>query len=114
MEDKITELAHMGSWGNYMAKNYLAGVSYNELHIEEKDMSRLFKQAEDYEKACVDYISKDSKKIEDINEISDSEEGKLLMASIAILTTENRTDKTPSEVLEELQILKLKMYANNA
>lgn len=39
-----------------------------------------------------------------------TKEGKLLMASMAILTTTSRTDKTPNEVLEEIKYLAMKMY----
>ncbi len=37
-------------------------------------------------------------------------EGKLLMAALAIITTESQTDKTPEEVLEQCFDLQIKMY----
>ncbi len=37
-------------------------------------------------------------------------EGKLLMAALAFITTSNRTNKTPYEVIEELNIIKSDMY----
>ena len=48
--------------------------------------------------------------ITDINQIDIStEEGKLLFAAIAKITTESQTDKTPWEVIEQLNELKDKM-----
>jgi hypothetical protein len=50
-------------------------------------------------------------KITDVGEIDPSkEEGKLLMAALAIITTECRTDKTPYEVIAELNKLCEIMY----
>jgi len=44
--------------------------------------------------------------ITDLNEIKvDKDEGKLLMASIVKITTESQTDKTPNEVIEQLNKL---------
>jgi hypothetical protein len=41
--------------------------------------------------------------IQDLNEINYSiNEGRLLMAALAIITTECRTNKTPYQVIEEL------------
>ena len=41
--------------------------------------------------------------IKDLNEINYSiNEGRLLMAALAIITTECRTNKTPNEVINEL------------
>ena len=41
--------------------------------------------------------------IQDLNEINYSiNEGRLLMAALAIITTECRTNKTPNEVINEL------------
>ncbi|MDQ3047665.1 MAG: KTSC domain-containing protein [Bacteroidota bacterium] len=45
-----------------------------------------------------------------ISEINYSKEGKLLLAAIAIITTESQTDKTPDEVLEQIVALSDKMY----
>lgn len=46
---------------------------------------------------------------EDIDEISgidnSTKEGKLLVAAIAMITTESRTDQTPDQVLEKLNML---------
>ena len=42
--------------------------------------------------------------ITDIN--TKTEEGKLLLAAIAKITTESQTDKTPDEVMEQLNKLK--------
>jgi hypothetical protein len=56
--------------------------------------------------------------IQDLNEINYSiNEGRLLMAALVIITTECRTNKTPSEVISELnqraddmfQVTELKM-----
>lgn len=48
-------------------------------------------------------------KISDINQINtDTEEGKLLIAELAKITTESQKDKTPPEVLEQLNELKKK------
>jgi len=48
--------------------------------------------------------------IKDINLIdTTTSEGKLLLAAVAKITTESQTDKTPSEVMEQLQILSAKM-----
>lgn len=41
-------------------------------------------------------------------------EGRLLMAAIAKITTESQTDKTPDEVLEQLNILQKKMFIEKA
>tara|TARA_R110000823_G_scaffold301235_2_gene422142 strand:+ start:420 stop:545 length:126 start_codon:yes stop_codon:yes gene_type:complete len=38
-----------------------------------------------------------------------TEEGKMLMAALAKITTESQTDKTPCDVLEQLNELKDKM-----
>ena len=49
--------------------------------------------------------------MKDLNEINTStEEGKMLMAAIAKITTESQTDKTPYEVLEQITKLKDEMY----
>ena len=45
--------------------------------------------------------------LEQIN--TETEEGKMLMAALAKITTESQTDKTPYEVLEQLNELKDKM-----
>tara|TARA_R110002012_G_scaffold94275_1_gene228318 strand:+ start:1388 stop:1543 length:156 start_codon:yes stop_codon:yes gene_type:complete len=45
--------------------------------------------------------------LEQIN--TETEEGKMLMAALAKITTESQTDKTPYEVLEQLNKLKDKM-----
>ena len=42
--------------------------------------------------------------LEQIN--TETEEGKMLMAALAKITTESQTDKTPYEVLEQLNKLK--------
>ena len=42
--------------------------------------------------------------ITDIN--TKTEEGKLLLAAIAKITTESQTDKTPDDVMEQLNKLK--------
>lgn len=52
--------------------------------------------------------------ITDLNQINtETEEGKMLLAAIAKITTESQTDKTPNEVLEQLSELKNKMDFNN-
>jgi len=48
------------------------------------------------------------KEIDDIN--TDIEDGKLLLAAIAKITTESQTDKTPDEVLGQLNILSKQMF----
>ncbi len=48
--------------------------------------------------------------ITDLKQINtETEEGKMLMAALAKITTESQTDKTPYEVLEQLNELKDKM-----
>ena len=48
--------------------------------------------------------------INDLNIINTSNsEGKLLLAAIAKITTESQTDKTPNEVLKQLEELSAKM-----
>lgn len=48
--------------------------------------------------------------ITDIQQINiDIEEGKMLLAAIAKITTESQKDKTPNKVLEQLNKLKNKM-----
>lgn len=48
--------------------------------------------------------------INDLNIINTSNsEGKLLLAAIAKITTESQTDKTPNEVLNQLEELSAKM-----
>lgn len=48
--------------------------------------------------------------IKDINLIdTTTSEGKLLLAAVAKITTESQTDKTPYEVMEQLQELYAKM-----
>lgn len=45
--------------------------------------------------------------ITSLNQIdTSSEEGKLLIAAIAKITTESQTDKTPDEVITQLNVLK--------
>lgn len=47
----------------------------------------------------------------DIKEIdTTTEEGRMLMAALAKITTESQTDKTPYEVLIQLNVLKDKMF----
>ena len=49
--------------------------------------------------------------MEDLNDINtETEEGKMLMAALAKITTESQTDKTPYEVLEQITKLKNEMY----
>jgi hypothetical protein len=49
--------------------------------------------------------------MKDINDINtETEEGKMLMAALAKITTESQTDKTPYEVLEQITKLKDEMY----
>ena len=49
--------------------------------------------------------------IQDLNEINyQINEGRLLMASLAMITTECRTNKTPNEVINELNQLADKMF----
>ena len=49
--------------------------------------------------------------INELNEISiKSSEGRLLMAALAKLTTESQTDKTPYEVIGQLNLLANEMF----
>ena len=49
--------------------------------------------------------------INDLNEISiESSEGRLLMAALAKITSESQTDKTPNEVIGQLNLLADKMF----
>ena len=49
--------------------------------------------------------------IQELNEINYSiNEGRLLMAALAIITTECRTNKTPNEVINELNHRADKMF----
>lgn len=49
--------------------------------------------------------------IQDLNEIDyKNNEGRLLMAALAIITTECRTNKTPNQVIIELNKLADKMF----
>ena len=55
-------------------------------------------------------ILKKMKVITDLNEIDrTTKEGRLLFAALAKITTESQTDKTPYEVLEQLEDLATKM-----
>jgi len=48
--------------------------------------------------------------MKDIREINTkTEEGKMLLAAVAKITTESQTDKTPNEVIEQINKLKNKM-----
>lgn len=48
--------------------------------------------------------------IKDLNQIDrTTKEGRLLFAALAKITTESQTDKTPYEVLEQLEELATKM-----
>ena len=54
------------------------------------------------------------KPITDLEEINTStKEGRLLFAALAKITTESQTDKTPYEVLEQIEILATKMDSSN-
>jgi hypothetical protein len=51
------------------------------------------------------------KKINDIGDINNRiEEGRLLLAALAIITTECRTNKTPEMVISEINNLSEKMF----
>jgi len=51
--------------------------------------------------------------IQDLNEINyQITEGRLLMAALAVITTECRTNKTPYEVIDELYKLAEHMFRN--
>ncbi len=48
--------------------------------------------------------------IKELGEINvETKEGQYLMAALAVITTECRTNKTPDQVIEELTVLKDKM-----
>lgn len=54
--------------------------------------------------------NQEMKVITDLNEIDrTTKEGRLLFAALAKITTESQTDKTPYEVLEQLEDLATKM-----
>ena len=56
------------------------------------------------------FNTKTMKVITDLNEIDrTTKEGRLLFAALAKITTESQTDKTPYEVLEQLEDLATKM-----
>ena len=49
--------------------------------------------------------------IQDLNEINYSiNEGRLLIAALAIITTENKTNKTPNEIIKQLNQLADNMF----
>jgi SepF-like predicted cell division protein (DUF552 family) len=49
--------------------------------------------------------------MKEVNEINTNiEEGKMLIAALAKITTESQTDKTPFEVLEQITKLKDEIY----
>jgi len=48
------------------------------------------------------------KTIQDIN--TDTEEGKMLLAAVAKITTESQTDSSPDEVMQQIDKLKTQMY----
>ena len=49
--------------------------------------------------------------MKDLNDINtETEEGKMLMAALAKITTESQTDKTPYKVLEQITKLKDEMH----
>lgn len=49
----------------------------------------------------------------ELNQVNtNTDEGKLLLASLAILTSELHTDKTPNEVIDLLNILSKQMFDN--
>ena len=50
------------------------------------------------------------KSIKEIN--TESEEGKMLMAALAKITTESQTDKEPDEVIEQVTKLRNSMFNN--
>jgi len=53
--------------------------------------------------------------ITDLNNIDTStKEGRLLMAALAKITTESQTDKTPNQVLAQLNKLVTKMSFENS
>lgn len=53
-------------------------------------------------------------KIFSIEDFSKTDEGRLLLAAVAIITTESRTLNTPYEVIESIIELKEKMYSNES
>jgi hypothetical protein len=53
------------------------------------------------------------KTINNINDINTNNiEGKLLLAALAKISTESQTNKTPDEILEQINILALKMFTD--
>lgn len=52
--------------------------------------------------------------MENLNDIdTNTEEGKMLMAALAKISTESQRDKTPDEVLLQVFNLKNEMYTNH-
>mgnify|MGYP001129284982 CR=1 FL=1 len=50
--------------------------------------------------------------MKDLNDINtETEEGKMLIAALAKITTESQTDKTPYEVLEQITKLKDEIFS---
>ncbi len=50
----------------------------------------------------------------DLNTINtETEEGKMLLAAIAKITTESQTNKTPNQVIRQLNKLKKHMFCGN-
>jgi hypothetical protein len=55
-----------------------------------------------------------TRRIFDVSDIdATTPEGQLLMAALAKITTESQTDKTPIEVIDQLNTLAAKMYAES-
>ena len=48
------------------------------------------------------------KEIDDIN--TNTKDGELLLAAIAKISTESQTDKTPDEILQQLNVLTKQMF----
>ena len=52
--------------------------------------------------------------MKDLNKINDkTDEGKMLMAALALITMRLRTNKTPNKVLGELEEIRDTMYRKN-
>jgi len=65
---------------------------------------------EGWEDRLTESFIKENDKITDLKEIdTETKEGRLLFAALAKITTESQTDKTPYEVLEQLNELSYKM-----
>jgi hypothetical protein len=54
------------------------------------------------------------KKLQNLSDVNtNTQEGRYLMAALAIITTESQTDKTPDEVMDQCYLLSEKMFKDS-